>query len=297
MKQLTLFGIEWGSPPAKAPEPAPIQKAAPAQGTSLAPLPSHPQANRRIALAGQTIAYHLRRGRRKTIGFVVGSEGLVVSAPRWVLVSDIERAVHEKSLWILARLHEARERVRRDQALRVHWGDGVHLPYLGETVIVVLDPREAPASARLVRREASASGDALRLPGVPDATLHVGLPQEASPDRIRDCVQAWLMNEARRCFTARLDHFAPLLGVRWARLALSNANTRWGTASANGHIRLNWRLIHFKLSVIDYVVAHELAHLQVMDHSPRFWDTVARVVPDYSQRRAALRDGLVPRWD
>ena len=45
------------------------------------------------------------------------------------------------------------------------------------------------------------------------------------------------------------------------------------------------------------MVAHELAHLQVRDHSPRFWDTVARVVPDYSQHRAALRDGVVPRWD
>ena len=67
---------------------------------------------------------------------------------------------------------------------------------------------------------------------------------------------------------------------------LSNAGTRWGTAHSDGLIRLNWRLIHFRLPVIDYVVAHELSHLRVMDHSPRFWDTVGTVVPDYAQLRA-----------
>ena len=72
--------------------------------------------------------------------------------------------------------------------------------------------------------------------------------------------------------------------------------TRWGSASADGSIRLNWRLVHFKLSVIDYVVVHELSHLRVMDHSPRFWDTVRAVVPDYADLRGQLKDQPVPRW-
>ena len=72
--------------------------------------------------------------------------------------------------------------------------------------------------------------------------------------------------------------------------------TRWGSASADGSIRLNWRLVHFKLSVIDYVVVHELSHLRVMDHSPRFWDTVRVVVPDYADLRGQLKDQPVPRW-
>jgi predicted metal-dependent hydrolase len=86
------------------------------------------------------------------------------------------------------------------------------------------------------------------------------------------------------------------LGVTWKKLSLSNANTRWGTASADGSIRLNWRLIHFKQDIIDYVVVHELSHLRVMNHSPLFWDTVRTVVPDYAQRRAQLKDELLPRW-
>ena len=77
--------------------------------------------------------------------------------------------------------------------------------------------------------------------------------------------------------------------MRWTRLRLSSANTRWGSARADGSIRLNWRLMHYRPAIIDYVVAHELSHLRVMDHSPRFWDTVATVVPDYAALRRSLR--------
>ena len=140
------------------------------------------------------------------------------------------------------------------------------------------------------------NSDADALPGVPRLTLHVGLPHTATPQQIRDAVQAWLMRQARRLFTERLDHFAPQLGVQWRKLSLSSAGTRWGSASADGAIRLNWRLIHFRQSVIDYVVAHELSHLRVMDHSPRFWDTVRTVVPDYARLRNALRDDALPPW-
>ena len=80
-------------------------------------------------------------------------------------------------------------------------------------------------------------------------------------------------------------------------LTLSSAQTRWGSASADGSVRLNWRLIHFALPTIDYVVAHELAHLREMNHSPRFWDVVRSVVPDYEQARATLRRDALPAID
>ena len=85
--------------------------------------------------------------------------------------------------------------------------------------------------------------------------------------------------------------------MRWTRLRLSSAQTRWGSARADGSICLNWRLLHYPQAVIDYVVVHELAHLRVMDHSPRFWDTVRSVVPDYADMRRALREDSGPRWD
>jgi predicted metal-dependent hydrolase len=162
-------------------------------------------------------------------------------------------------------------------------------------VIIVLDPRQI-SRANGLQAMAQLHTDNSSLPGVPRLTLHIGLPQDAAPERIRDCVQAWLMRQAKRVFEERLHHFAPQLGVRWTKLSLSNATSRWGSAGSDGAIRLNWRLIHFRQSVIDYVVVHELSHLRVMDHSPRFWSTVESIMPDYSQHKAQLRDESIPRW-
>ncbi|MDP3133862.1 MAG: M48 family metallopeptidase, partial [Burkholderiaceae bacterium] len=77
---------------------------------------------------------------------------------------------------------------------------------------------------------------------------------------------------------------------------LTNAATRWGSAKSDGTIRLHWRLMQFSPQVLDYVVAHELSHLRHMDHSPRFWATVASVVPDHAARRAELRRSGPPLW-
>ena len=104
------------------------------------------------------------------------------------------------------------------------------------------------------------------------------------------------MRQARANFEGRLNHFAPVLGVRWKRLTLSQANTRWGSARVDGSIRLNWRLMHFSQAIIDYVVVHELSHLRVMDHSPQFWQTVASVLPDFAQRRQQLKTQPVAHW-
>lgn len=282
--------------PAARPRPAPVPPpviAAPAEPLSRVLEPArfaHPEANRRTVLEGVHVAYALRRARRRTIGFMVGAEGLTVSAPTWVPLYEIEDALSKRAGWIVRKLGEMRTRDEKRQEARIDWKDGASIPFLGETLIVVLDPRHGFEGGGMLQAAADA------LPGMPRLTLHIGLSQHASPAQIRDAVQAWLMRHARRLFTERLDHFAPLLGVRWTKLSLSSAATRWGTAHADGSIRLNWRLIHFRLDVIDYVVAHELSHLRVMDHSPRFWDTVRTVVPEYAQLRGQLKDEALPTW-
>ncbi|WP_137895279.1 SprT family zinc-dependent metalloprotease [Ramlibacter sp. 2FC] len=276
-------------PPAAPSAPAEARPGPPAE--ALAPLIApvrfaHPRANRELALAEARIAYAFRRGQRRTIGFSVGPDGLVVSAPRWTPLPEVEAALREKSGWILRKLGEAHERQQKLAMARIAWCDGATLPYLGEPLLLALAPRQASGAGTL----AQAGG-----PGLPP-TLQIGLPSGAAPEQIRDAAQAWLMRQARRLFTERLDHFAPQLGVQWRKLSLSNAGTRWGSARSDGSIRLNWRLVHLRLPVIDYVVAHELAHLRVMDHSPRFWDAVGSVMPDYAERRGQLREAVVPPW-
>ncbi len=282
-QQLSLFD--------EAPLPPPADRPAPPPAVAPAPQPTefrHPRSQREIQLGAHRIAYELRRARRRSIGFVVGAEGLSVSAPRWVGVGEVEAALREKSAWILRKLQEQRERGQRLAAARVDWQDGTAIPFLGETVIVVLDPRTTGAML-------NTAADAL--PGVPRLTLHLGLPQAAAPAQIRDAVQSWLQRQARRIFEERCAVFTARLGVRMTRLSLSSASTRWGSASASGAIRLNWRLVHFALPVIDYVVTHELAHLKEMNHSPAFWDVVRSALPEFEQVRGALRTELLPTFD
>lgn len=245
----------------------------------------HPRASREIRLGEAVVGYELTRARRRSIGMVVSTEGLSVRAPRWVGVAEIENALRAKAAWIRGKLVDQHERARRHEAARIQWADGVGLPFLGETVILVLDERVTGAILQT---------DPQALSGVPRLALHLGLPQTAEAAQIRDAVQAWLQRQARRVFEERCAHFAARLGVQVKRLQLSNAQTRWGSASADGSIRLNWRLIHFGMATIDYVVAHELAHLREMNHSPRFWDVVRSVIPDVDRVRQGLRNEVLP---
>jgi predicted metal-dependent hydrolase len=192
--------------------------------------------------------------------------------------------LQEKASWIVRKLQETQ--VRRNQQLerQIVWAQGACFPFLGQSLSVDL----AGSGGITLLGE-------LPTPGVP-RPLHLALPVGASATQIRTAVRAWLQLQAQQIFVQRLDHFAPLLQVRWKALALSNAATRWGSARSDGSIRLNWRLVHFELPVLDYVVAHELSHLRVMNHSPQFWETVRSVVPDYPALRAQLKDETVPRW-
>jgi len=294
---LDLFGpdpmVDESSPVVALPQRKPLANL---PATSIPEPPeravfTHPRANREARLCGHVVAYEFKRGKRRTIGFSVGADGLVVHAPQWVRVADVQQAVDEKSQWIVRKLQETRERHTRMHANRIAWRDGAVFPFLGAPVRMALDPTHAfsGSGACLQSHDRPASDGVV-------GELRLGLSHQAGEQQIQDLVQAWLMRQARRVFTERLDHFAPRLQVQWRKLTLSSAGTRWGSARADGSIRLHWRLIHFRQDVIDYVVAHELSHLRVMDHSPRFWDTVRSVMPDYQILRGQLKDESIPTW-
>lgn len=232
---------------------------------------------RQVLLAGGTISYELQRARRRSIGFIVSDQGLVVRAPGWATLSVIESALHEKSGWITRKLADVGQRQARQQAARIVWADGGQLPWLGGVLTLRL-------------------GALQRTPEVIGAELHAGLPALAPGLELRQCVLGWFQRQARLHFAQRLAHFAPLLGVQPARLMLTSAATRWGSASASGTIRLNWRLMHHRPEVIDYVVVHELAHLREMNHGPRFWAIVAAVTPEHLALRRELRQSTTPVW-
>ena len=294
----------------------------------------HPQACRELLLEVQgpdspetlhappvpvLVAFALERTPRRSIGFTVSAAGLVVRVPTRLALSAVDSAVRSKAGWIVRKLNDTRARAMRQAQAGPVWQDGAVLPYLGTVLRVRIDPAapvggvlQPPADdspgwelrIRLPLRhtagapetpEAAGTAEAPKTPKTPKTPD--GAPAEPQAAALRRAVHAWMLRQARAHFSARLDHFAPLLGVQWQRLGLTSARTRWGSARADGSIRLNWRLLHCAPEVLDCVVVHELAHLRVMDHSPRFWATVASVLPDHAALRRRLRDTAMPSWE
>ena len=278
--QLELFAQDFFAalePTPKPASPQPLFKAPPAPRITLPTPPAvAPEAPplRRIQLGSQALDYVLRRSTRRSIGFMVDDDGLRVTAPRRVTLAEIDNAIRAKQRWILSKLHERGERrAKRQHKAPVVWADGAALPYLGSDIILRLQPS--------LRSSCSFDAEA--------RVLTVGVVEGLAEWQLQERVRLWFQAEAKRLFIERLELYAVRLGVRYRAIALSSAGTRWGSCTVEGNIRLNWRLIHFALPLIDYVVAHELAHLLEMNHSPRFWARVESVYPDYDGAKNALR--------
>lgn len=226
---------------------------------------------RRVAtLAGEQISWALHRSRRRTIGFQIDHRGLRVTAPRWVSIVEVEGALQEKAHWVVRKLAEWRQHEARRESMAIRWEHGAPLRVLGETLIMQLD-----SSLSGVHRVGS--------------EVRIGLPPQANSEQLKDRVESWLRERARTFFAERIPVFSERLGIAPTRWMLSSARTRWGSCNPDGSIRLNWRLVHFPPDIVDYVIAHELAHLRELNHGPRFWATVGELFPDFERARGWLR--------
>lgn len=222
---------------------------------------------RHVRLGGEVVPYRFRRARRRTIGIAVDEHGLHAAAPRWATIAEVESFIREKQVWVLRKLDEAR--AARRPAFT--WHDGARIPYLGSEVAVIAAPAGAPS-------------------GLVDAQLMIAIAGSLCPVALREAALGWLHGAALALFRSRAEHLGRDVGVVPKRVSLSNARTQWGSCSADGRVRLSWRLIHLRPALIDYVVVHELAHLRHMNHSARFWRIVEAICPDYRAARRELRD-------
>lgn len=229
------------------------------------------------------IGFVLVRSKRRSIGFLIGDDGLRITAPNWVTLTQIDASVIEKLPWILSKLQDWQSRKEKLALSHTRWQAGGELPYLGCRIILRIGvpgshvPYGSPHFEG--HQDSPEPGQALWLP----------LPSDADHTRIRDMAQAWLQSRAGPLFERRVKYFLEKTGLRINKLRLSSAGSRWGSCSSDGNIMLNWRLIHFSPMVIDYVIAHELAHLREMNHSQDFWNEVEQLYPDYLSAKQVLK--------
>lgn len=216
-----------------------------------------------IILSGRIVGYELRRDRRR-LAMRIDERGLRVGAPRAVSLAEIEAFIRGHGDWVLEKLAEFASRTT-PRHLAIH--DGARLPVLGQEVRV----RVTSGGNRGYWQ-----AEELWLAARPSADL-AALARRA------------LQRRALEHFRPRLVDLAVQAGRPVPALALSSARTRWGSCSVRTGIRLNWRLIHLPPQLIDYVIAHEVAHLVEMNHSPRFWAVVAELYPDWQAARGELK--------
>ena len=223
-----------------------------------------------IALNGQEVEFELRRSRRRrSIGLKVDFSGLIVTVSPRTSLRSVRAALQDNADWVLRKLEAWRQRMPP----KLEWSQGALLPYFGQSISlnILLQPRRAP------------------LPWLDLAGLNLTFTTPPSSEQIKTKVCDWYRTEARRYFPQRIDHLTAVAKIPSPRFFLSNAQSRWGSCTASGEIRLTWRLMKAAPSVIDYVAAHELAHLAHMDHSPKFWQRVAEIFPQYEMARDELR--------
>jgi len=211
--------------------------------------------------------FDIIRSRRKTIAVEITKEGgVLVRAPLTLARREVFAFVHQNRAWI-ARKH-AQARVLQEERGPRRFLEGESFPFLGEQHRL-----RFVEGGEYLRKE---NGEFL---------LGADLASRA-----RDLFRTWYRARAREIFEERVERFALQMGLRVQAVRITDANQRWGSCSAAGSLNFAWRLVMAPPPVIDYVIVHELAHLVEMNHSRRFWDCVARVIPDHPARRKWLRE-------
>ena len=218
-----------------------------------------------LVIEGTRVDLVLRRSARRSFALQVDHRGARVAVPLRTPLGEVERFVHSHGRWLLDRL-QARAAARPSPVLDVV--DGATVPLFGRALTLRL-------------RE----GRITRWHPLTDEREELLLPTTVDP--LRALLRA-LQARALAWYRGRIEEYCHRLGLPVPAVRLSNARTRWGSCSSRSGIRLHWRLVHLSPALIDYVVAHEVAHLVEMNHSPRFWAVVERLYPDWRSARAAL---------
>ena len=109
-------------------------------------------------------------------------------------------------------------------------------------------------------------------------------------EKARDIFTRWYKQQARKIIARRTEYYSSIFGYKYNKITIRNQQTRWGSCSGRNNLNFNWRLIMAPLNVIDYVVVHELSHIEEKNHSRRFWDKVSNVMPDYKNHRNWLKE-------
>lgn len=230
----------------------------------------------RVRFRNTTIDFTVRRSarRRKSVQISVADGEVIVAAPVRTSARELEDIVRNRTPWILRQLSDEAQ-----QPAPKRFVSGETLPYLGQGVTLTVALSHDPeTTVRFTRGRFHVSAPA-------------DLDDEQRADAIRAAITAWYKDRAAQQLPELVERWLPSLGGdRPTRILIRNQKQRWGSCSADGTLRFNWRVMMLKPELIEYIVVHELSHLAHQNHSRDFWGHVSAAMPDAQQRRKALRE-------
>jgi len=234
--------------------------------------------------------YRLRRSTRaKYLRLLIRPEGIEVVAPEGLPESTVLAFVRQHSGWAQAKLEEMQARLAK-----LRQGRAERFPAEGGSV--PLEGRETPLFIE------ETGGNRVRI-SLEERGLRLILPQTCGAERdryVRDALFGWMKRRLPGRVTELIQRHAPLHGLYPRQLRIKSMRTRWGSCGPANDVNLNWLLGLAPLSVLEYVVVHELCHIRHRNHSGDFWELVAAHLPDWRQERQWLKThggGLIQRFD
>ena len=231
-----------------------------------------------IQYGNKRISFEIERGvREKTAAIHIRSQGMVfVSVPKDLDEKKIRVIVQRKAKWIIERQDWFKN--NRHSLWPKEFVSGEAFPFLGKEyrLQVVRSTSEKAAQCEIIGRR-------LRV------EVNKNLENEVQRRATKHAIRAWYLTRADEKLRERVSYFSPLLGTKPRSIETKDQKKRWGSCSRDGILRFNWKIVMASVSVLDYVVVHELCHLIHSHHSPRFWQKIQSVLPDYMRRRDRLR--------
>jgi predicted metal-dependent hydrolase len=223
------------------------------------------------------IPYAIRRtGREKTVALTIEGRGkLVVTAPEGVPIDRLNGIVRRKADWVVKRIRRASDLPPPPSEREFVSGETVR--YLG-------------GQYRLKVFESGDPRDPRIWAGWYEVPIPHGLPAEARRGEVRRRIAGSLKQHADLYLPDRLADVCRLLRMEKPSIVVREQAKRWGSCDRHGVLRINWRIIQAHIPLIEYVLVHELAHLQHRGHDRAFWRAVGEWMPDYDERRARLRE-------
>ncbi len=216
----------------------------------------------------------VRSDKRKTVGLAVDpKEGVIVTAPDGVEEEELKTVVKDRAGWILEKMELLRE--IKEPALTKEFMSGEKLQYLGRRYMLKIDEADIDN---------------------PDVTLKYGkffitIPKDTSERRktVRNALLEWYYDHALDKLKERVKRYADKVGVEPNSVKVKHQQKRWGSCTKDKDLLFNWRIIMAPMSIVDYVVVHELCHLKEKNHTDAFWRSVKSVIPDHEERKEWLR--------